>query len=78
MHGRYEMRNTRMLLSLATALSAAALGYAQPGEIRADDFEISRWTIDGARDLERIHIEAPGRSASPTPALCPVAKANSS
>ena len=41
------MRNTRMLLSLATALSAAALGYAQPGEIRADDFEISRWTIDG-------------------------------
>jgi hypothetical protein len=36
-----------MLTLLATALNAAALGHAQPGETGADEFEISRWTIDG-------------------------------
>ncbi len=41
------MRNVKTLLFLSTALSAAALGYAQTGEPRADDFEITRWTIDG-------------------------------
>ena len=41
------MKHPTMLTFLATALSAAALGYAQRGETRADDFEISRSTIDG-------------------------------
>ena len=41
------MRHATMLTFLATALSAATLGNASPGETRADDFEISRSTIDG-------------------------------
>ena len=41
------MRNAKTPFLLATALSAAALGYAQPGETRADDFELARSTIDG-------------------------------
>ena len=41
------MKHPMMLTWLATALSAAALGHALPGDTRADDFEISRSTIDG-------------------------------
>lgn len=41
------MRNAKMLLLLATALSVAALGYAQRGETGAGDFGITRSTIDG-------------------------------
>ena len=41
------MKHATMLMSLVTALSVTVLDHAQRGETRADDFEISRSTING-------------------------------
>ena len=46
------MRSASVLVTLAAALSAAVLGYAQPRQTRGDEFEMSRWTIDGGGVME--------------------------
>ena len=46
------MRSATTVVILAAALSVAVLSSAQLGQTRADEFEISRWTIDGGGVME--------------------------